>query len=111
MKSSAFAFLAITCFTGLADARAVDHRITFGPPNSLGMTCAEAQKYIAGNDGAPLATGNAYASYQTSYCNSGSSPGSAPAYVRTKDENLCFVGLSCNCQTGFCPQSFWQGVN
>lgn len=111
MKSSALAFVALVCFTGLAEARAVDNRISSGPPNTLDMTCAEAKGYVASNDGANLKTGDAWASYHTTYCNSGSNPGSAPAYVRTKDQSVCFVGISCNCHTGYCPQSYWQGVD
>jgi hypothetical protein len=110
MKRSALTFLAIVCFTDLAEARAVDHSVTTGPRSTLDMTCMEAQKYIARNDGAVLKTGNTWGNYQTSYCNSGSYPGSAPAYVRSKDQSACFVGLSCNCHTGFCPQIWWQGI-
>ena len=111
MKSSALIVLAISCFAGAANARALDHTEIYCRPDTLKMTCSETQMYIANNDGATLATGNAFGNYQTSYCDTGSNPGSAPAYVRTKDQALCYVGRSCNCHTGYCPQSFWQGVN
>lgn len=110
MTRYALAFLAIVCFGGAAEARVIDQSFTSGPRNTLDMTCAKAREYVAKNDGVALRTGNVWASYHTSFCNSGSSPGSAPAFVRTKDQRLCFVGISCNCQTGFCPQSYWQGA-
>jgi hypothetical protein len=93
-----------------AEARAAIPRDEYGRPESLRMTCAQAQEYIIKNDGAVLATGGVYGNYQTFYCNSGSYPGSAPAYVRTKDQSVCLVGVSCNCHTGYCPQIYWQGV-
>jgi hypothetical protein len=71
-------------------------------PNSLTMTCAQARNYIAKNDGAILATGNAYASFHSSYCSG------QPAYVRTKDDELCFVGQYCDCETTYCAQSYFQ---
>ena len=110
MKRSTLIFLATISFTNLATARAVDQTPAANSPDSLNMTCSQAQEYVAKNDGANLRTGNVWASYHSSFCNSGSNPGSAPAYVRTRDQNLCFVGLSCNCHTGYCPQSFWSGV-
>lgn len=95
----------------VVEAKAAIPRDEYGRPESLRMTCAQAQEYIAKNDGGVLATGGVYGNYQTSFCNSGSYPGSAPAYVRTKDQNVCSVGQSCNCHTGYCPQIYWQGVN
>ena len=60
MKKSALTLLAIICFSGVANARAVDHRYSSGPPNTLEMTCAETQKYVGSNDGATLATRNLF---------------------------------------------------
>lgn len=74
-------------------------------PDSLSMTCAQARDYIAKNDGAILATGNAWASFHSSYCSG------QPAYVRTKDEQLCYVGQYCDCETTYCTQSYYQGVD
>ncbi|MGB7975854.1 MAG: hypothetical protein WCF81_16245 [Roseiarcus sp.] len=71
-------------------------------PNSLTMTCAQAKAYIANNDGSVLATGNAYASFHSSYCSG------QPAFVRTKDEQYCFVGQYCDCETTYCAQSYFQ---
>ena len=74
-------------------------------PNSLTMTCVEAQHYIVLNDGAVLATGGAYASFHSSYCSG------QPAFVRTKDAKYCFVGQYCDCETTYCAQSYFQGAN
>jgi len=95
---AASAFLAALAFCGRAHADA-------SAPNSLKMTCAVAQAYIARNDGAVLATGNASASFHSSYCSG------QPAYVRTKDERYCYVGLYCDCETTYCAQSFFQGAD
>src|SRR5271166_91346 len=72
-------------------------------PNSLTMTCAQAQDYIAKNDGAILATGDAHASFHSSYCSG------QPAYVRTRDVQYCHVGQYCDCNTTYCVQSYFQG--
>ena len=69
------------------------------------MTCAQAQNYIAKNDGAILATGDARASFHSSYCSG------QPAYVRTKDSRFCFVGQYCDCETTYCSQSYFQGAD
>lgn len=98
MKSAFLAFLAI-----LASG---DHSYADPPvPNSLTMTCAQAQHYIGSNDGAVLATGEAYASFHSSYCSG------QPAFVRTKDTRYCFVGQYCDCETTYCAQSFFQGTD
>ncbi|HLY00773.1 MAG TPA: hypothetical protein VKR62_18930 [Roseiarcus sp.] len=98
MKNSFLAFLALLAFCGRAGADAP-------APNSLKMTCAQAQNYIARNDGAVLATGNAYASFHSSYCSG------QPAFVRTKDAQYCYVGQYCDCETTYCAQSFFQGTD
>jgi hypothetical protein len=74
-------------------------------PNSLDMTCAQAKAYIEKNDGAILATGNAYASFHSSYCSG------QPAYVRTKDSRFCYVGQYCDCELAYCAQSYIQGTD
>jgi hypothetical protein len=74
-------------------------------PNSLGMSCAEAQNYIARNDGSVLATGGAYASFHSSYCSG------QPAFVGTRDARYCYVGQYCDCETTYCAQSFFQGTD
>jgi len=76
-----------------------------GYPDSLNMTCSQAKDYIAKNDGAILATGHAYASFHSSYCSG------QPAYVRTKDERYCLVGLYCDCKLVYCVQSYFQGTD
>jgi hypothetical protein len=61
MKGAFFACLAILA--------SCDHGYAGSPvPNSLRMTCAQAKHYVALNDGAVLATGDAYASFHSSYC-------------------------------------------
>ncbi len=76
--------VAVACvLPSLVDARAAVPRDVHGHPQSLGMTCAQAQAYIANNDGAILATGNVYASFHSSFCNDGADPGSSPGFVRT----------------------------
>lgn len=95
--AAASAFLAALAVSGRAEADAP-------APDSLKMTCAEAQTYIARNDGAVLATGQAYASFHSSYCSG------QPAFVRAKDAQTCFVGLYCDCETTYCAQSYFQGV-
>ena len=94
LGASVFGATACVDFLGRASAASY--------PNSLTMTCAQAQNYIAKNDGAVLATGHAYASFHSSYCSGW------PAYVRTKDEKLCFVGQYCDCDTTYCAQSYFQ---
>ena len=74
-------------------------------PDSLTMTCAQARDYIAKNDGAILATGNAYASFHSSYCSG------QPAFVRTKDVPYCHVGDYCDCKLVYCVQSYFQGTD
>ena len=98
MKSSSLALLAALAFCAPAVA---------GPavPNSLTMTCAQAQDYIAKNDGAVLATGDACASFHSSYCSG------QPAFVRAKDARYCYVGQYCDCETTYCAQSFFQGTD
>ena len=93
---AASVFGASACGDSLRQASAASY------PDSLIMTCAEARDYIAKNDGAILATGNAYASFHSSYCSG------QPAYVRTKDERLCLVGQYCDCELVYCAQSYWQ---
>jgi hypothetical protein len=95
---AASVFGATACIDSLSWASAASY------PNSLAMTCAQARNYIANNDGATLATGNAYASFHSSYCSG------QPAYVRTKDERFCFVGQYCDCETTYCAQSYFQGA-
>jgi hypothetical protein len=95
MKTPFLAFVAALALCGRAEADAP-------PPNSLQMTCAQARSFIAQNDGAVLATGDAYASFHFSYCSG------QPAYVRTKDERYCFVGQYCDCETTYCVQSYFQ---
>jgi len=98
MKSLFLAVLAALALCGRAEA---------GPavPNSLTLTCAQAQDYIAKNDGAVLATGGARASFHSSYCSG------QPAYVRTKDTRYCYVGQYCDCETTYCAQSYFQGTD
>jgi hypothetical protein len=96
MRISFFALLAALAFCEGAEADAP-------PPDSLKMTCAQAQNYIVRNDGAVLATGNAYASFHSSYCSG------QPAFVRTKDAQYCYVGQYCDCELTYCAQSFFQG--
>ncbi len=102
MRRFASVVLTISAFATLAGAAA-------GPgdaseyPNSLNMTCAQAQDYIKKNDGAVLATGDARASFHSSYCSG------QPAYVRTKDAQYCYVGVYCDCTTTYCAQSYFQG--
>ena len=110
MKISALALLALLVSCGLADARAPDRAAASSVPNSLDMTCAQAQEYIVRNDGAALKTGDVSANYNSLYCNTGGNPGSPPAFVRTKDSSVCHVGQWCGCRTGYCTQSYWQGV-
>jgi hypothetical protein len=95
---AASVFLAALAFCRRAEADAP-------PPDSLKMTCARAQNYIVRNDGAVLATGNAYASFHSSYCSG------QPAFARTKDAQYCYVGLYCDCELTYCAQSFFQGTD
>ena len=85
-----------------ADALAAGRNATSGYPNSLTMTCAQAKDYIGKNDGAILATGNAWAHFHSAYCSG------QPAYARTRDETYCFVGMYCDCETTYCAQSYFQ---
>jgi hypothetical protein len=94
--------LAVSVFGALTAAHAKERSPAELYPNSLNMTCAQAQNYIAKNDGAILATGSAYASFHSSYCSG------QPAYVRTKDVEHCFVGQYCDCNTTYCVQSYFQ---
>ncbi len=73
-------------------------------PNSLTMTCAQAQNYIAKNDGAILATGHRLRKLR--FLRLLTVPGYA--FVRTKDEKYCFVGRYCDCETTYCAQSYFQ---
>lgn len=101
MKKAASLLLTASAAVALASAEAM----AAGYPDSLHMTCAQAKDYIAKNDGAILATGKKYASFHSSYCSG------QPAYVRTKDELYCFVGLYCGCNTTYCAQSYFQGAD
>ena len=105
MKRFELTLLTILEFCVLADAGAVDGRATSDYPNSLSMTCVQAQNYIAKNDGAILATGDAWASFHSSYCSG------QPAFVRTKDARFCYVGQYCDCETTYCSQSYFQGTD
>ena len=96
------ALLAMLELTAPARANAVSRRGAAGYPDSLSMTCAQAKSYIDGNDGAILATGDIWASFHSSYCSG------QPAYVRTKDERLCYVGQYCDCETTYCSQTYRQ---
>ena len=100
-------FLLLTVFVLATseNAYAASRVAATGYPDSLSMTCAQARDFIAKNDGAILATGNAWASFHSSYCSG------QPAYVRTKDEQLCYVGQYCDCETTYCTQSYYQGVD
>ena len=100
MTNATRAYAAILIFGVLAKAGA---SAASGYPNSLAMTCAQAQDYIVKNDGAILATGGAYASFHSTYCSG------QPAYVRTKDVKFCHVGQYCDCETTYCAQSYFQG--
>ena len=102
MKNSKLVPAALLLFSVFANAGAAT---ATGYPNSLTMTCAQAQDYIAKNDGAILATGSAYASFHSTYCSG------QPAYVRTKDVKICYVGLYCDCETTYCAQSYFQGTD
>jgi hypothetical protein len=93
----------LTTLVFRAEVNAAEHRADY--PNSLDMTCAEAQNYIAKNDAAILATGDARASFHSSYCSG------QPAFVRTKDARFCFVGQYCDCKTTYCSQSYFQGTD
>ena len=102
MKNFASVLLAASVFGATACADSLGGASAQSYPNSLTMTCKQAQNYIAKNDGAILATGHAYASFHSSYCSGW------PAYVRTKDERLCYVGQYCDCDTTYCAQSYFQ---
>jgi hypothetical protein len=95
---------AIFAFAAIASADARDRHASALYPDSLEMTCAQAQQYIVKNDGATRATGGAWASFHSSYCSG------QPAYVRTKDGTFCFVGQYCDCETTYCSQSYFQGT-
>ena len=99
LRRSISFLLAVLAFGWLGNASGAPSEY----PNSLNMTCAQAKNYIAKNDGGILETGNAFASFHSSYCSG------QPAYVRTKDETFCFVGQYCDCETTYCSQSYFQG--
>lgn len=74
-------------------------------PNSLEMSCKQAQAYIDKNGTAILATGHEYSSFTSPNCSGG-----IPAYVQTKDAPYCFVGLYCDGVT-FTPNAgYYQGT-
>jgi hypothetical protein len=100
-----FSWIAVMVIISGPPASAYSQGVASSYPNSLKMTCAQAQAYIAKNDGAILATGNAYASFHSSYCSG------QPAYVRTKDNGSCYVGQYCDCELTYCPQSYFQGTD
>jgi len=105
VKRSVLILLAILVFCFPADAGAAARRATAGYPNSLNMTCAQTEDYIAKNDGGILATGETRASFHSSYCSG------QPAFVRTKDARFCYVGQYCDCETTYCSQSYFQGTD
>ena len=105
MKTSIFLLTLILVLGATADVDATQRHRASLYPNSLEMTCAQAQDYIAKNDGAILATGDAHASFHSSYCSG------QPAYVRTKDVRFCSVGQYCDCETTYCAQSYYQGTD
>jgi hypothetical protein len=74
-------------------------------PDSLKMTCSNAQGYIARNETPILATGDEYASFASTNC-----IGGIPAYVRTRDVNYCFVGLYCDAITLVPNAGYYQGT-
>src|SRR5208337_2522219 len=114
MKRFSLTLLTIIWFGCVADARAVDHGTASMAPNSLDMTCAQAQHYITKmikRTSGRATRGAAGAATKRRFATPDQTRGSAPGYVRTKDTNTCLVGLSCNCHTGYCPQSYWQGVD
>jgi hypothetical protein len=74
-------------------------------PNSLKMTCSDAQGYIASNETAILATGDECASFASTNC-----IGGIPAYVRTRDVNYCFIGLYCDGVTLTPDAGYYQGT-
>ena len=103
MRRIASAVLAISMLGAAASASVPTSSFASEYPNSLNMTCTQAQNYIKKNDGGILATGDARASFHSSYCSG------QPAYVRTKDERFCYVGQYCDCDTTYCSQSYFQG--
>jgi hypothetical protein len=96
--------LVVSVFAAAVSAPSLGPASAASNPNSLNMTCAQAKNYIANNDGAILATGDAFASFHSTYCSG------QPAYVRTKDEKFCFVGQYCDCELVYCAQSYFQGI-
>ena len=102
MKNLTPVLLATAVFAASPRSDSTGHALAASYPNSLTMTCAQARNSVAKNDGAILATGNAYASFHSSYCSG------QPAYVRTRDDVLCFVGQYCDCETTYCAQSYFQ---
>jgi len=105
MKMPIAILLTVCVFAVPASAGAKVRRGAAVYPDSLNITCVQAQDYIAKNDGAILATGHVYASFHSSYCSG------QPAYVRTKDVRYCYVGQYCNCETTYCAQSYFQGTD
>lgn len=103
MRKIASVLLMASAFGALASAAPVNRGVASEYPNSLDMTCAQARDYIRKNDGGILATGDARASFHSSYCSG------QPAYVRTRDDQFCYVGLYCDCETTYCAQSYFQG--
>jgi hypothetical protein len=76
-------------------------------PNSLKMTCSDAQAYIAKNDGAILSTGDEFASFMSQ----NNCSGGIPAYVRTRDVRYCFVGVYCGSDTLVPDAGYYQGTD
>jgi len=79
-------------------------------PDTQDMTCAQAKAYIARHGSSKLATGDAFASFSTSYCS-----GQNPGYVCTKDVRYCNVGVYCDWHTygdlaPVNPESYMQGT-
>ena len=79
-------------------------------PDTQDMTCAQAKAYIARHGSSKLATGDAFASFSTSYFS-----GQNPRYVCTKDVRYCNVGVYCDWHTygdlaPVNPESYMQGT-
>ena len=74
-------------------------------PDSLKMTCSQAQQYVAKNGSAVLATGAEFSTFSQSCM------GGIPAYARTKDAQFCFVGLYCDSVTIAPFTGYFQGTN
>jgi hypothetical protein len=76
-------------------------------PNSLKMTCSDAQAYIAKNDGAILSTGDEFASFMAQ----NNCSGGIPAYVGTRNVRYCFVGAYCGSNTLVPDAGYYQGTD